>query len=268
MSEKNFFNGKTAWITGASSGIGEATAKRLAGLNVRVIISSNDIPELNRVEKEIKEKGRFATSLPFDLSNPVEVENAADLVLTNNKNIHFLFNNAGISQRNTVLNTPIEIDRKIMEINYFSGIILTKKLLPHMIENGGGHIIITSSISGVFGFPLRSAYAAAKHALHGFYESLWTENYSKNIRTTVICPGRVKTNISFNAIGKNGLPHGRMDEGQAGGISPDRCAKQILKAVRKDRRQVFIGGKEIILARIKQYLPCLFYKLVIKIKPY
>lgn len=77
MSEKNFFNGKTAWITGASSGIGEATAKRLAGLNVRVIISSNDIPELNRVEKEIKEKGRFATSLPFDLSNPVEVENAA-----------------------------------------------------------------------------------------------------------------------------------------------------------------------------------------------
>lgn len=267
MPLKKYYKGKTAWISGASSGIGEALAKRLAGLNAQVIISSNDIPELNRVKEEIEEKGGSVIALPFDLSDPSEVEKAADHVLSENANIHFLFNNGGVSQRNKAMETPISIDRKIMEINYFSGINLTKKLLPRMIEQGGGHIVATSSISGIFGFPLRSAYAASKHALHGFYESLWTEYHNENIRTTIVCPGRVKTNISFHAISKNGLPHGKMDAGQAGGISPDKCAVQILNAVRKNRRRVFIGGKELILARIKIYFPWLFYRLVLKIKP-
>lgn len=268
MSEKNHYYGKTAWITGASSGIGEALAKRLAGLNARVIISSNDIAELNRVEEEIKAMGASVLSIPFDLSNPEEVEKAVDSILADNEEIHFLFNNGGISQRNKALETTLLIDRKIMEVNYFSGVILSKKILPRMIAQGGGHIIVTSSISGIFGFPLRSAYAAAKHALHGFYESLWTEYQDKNIRTTIICPGRVKTNISLHAIGKDGLAHGKMDSGQATGISPEKCAKQILIAVKKNKRQAFIGGKELILAWIKIYFPWLFYKLVLKIKPF
>ena len=135
-----------------------------------------------------------------------------------------------------------------------------------MIKNGGGHIIATSSISGKFGFPLRSAYGASKHALHGFYESVWTELWDKNIRTTLVCPGRVKTNISLHALGKDGKPHGKMDAGQAGGISPEECARQIMKAVRKNKREVLVGGKELIMARLKQYFPRIFYKLVIKIK--
>lgn len=267
MSEKNFFSGKTAWITGGSSGIGEALAKRLAALNAKVIISSFDIPELNRVAEEIKNSGGKVFIVAFDLSEPTEVERAAENVLSQHGEIHFLFNNGGVSQRTNALDTPVEVDRKLMEINYFSGVILTKILLPQMIQQGGGHIIATSSISGLFGFPLRSAYAASKHALHGFYESVWTEYYDKNIQTTLICPGRVKTNISIHALGKDGKPHGKMDQGQAGGISPEECAKQILKAVMKNKRQVLIGGKELILARLKMYFPFIFYRLVRKISP-
>ena len=267
MSEKNFFSDKTAWITGGSSGIGEALAKRLARLNARVIISSFDIPELIRVAEEINTGGGKAFIVPFDLAEPLEVGRAAEAVLSEHGEIHFLFNNGGVSQRTKALDTPVELDRKLMEINYFSGVILTKKILPQMILQGGGHIIATSSISGLFGFPLRSAYAASKHALHGFYESLWTEYYDKNIRTTVVCPGRVKTNISIHALGKDSKPHGKMDQGQAEGISPEECAKQILKAVMKNKRQVLIGGKELILARLKMYAPCIFYRLVRKISP-
>jgi dehydrogenase/reductase SDR family member 7B len=267
MSEKDYFKGKTAWITGGSSGIGEALAKRLASLGARVIISSNDLEGLEQTLGSMQAMGANVASLPFNLSDPNEVEQAADEVLDKYGSIDFLFNNGGVSQRSTAIETPLSIDRKIMEVNFFSGLILTKKLLPAMIKNGGGHIIATSSISGLFGFPLRSAYSASKHAMHGFYESVWTELHDKGIRTTLVCPGRVKTNISLNALGLDGNPHGKMDQGQAQGISPEECARKILIAVMKNRRQVLVGGNELLLARIKQFLPFLFYKLVTRIKP-
>jgi dehydrogenase/reductase SDR family member 7B len=267
MSEKDYFRGKTAWITGGSSGIGEALAKRLALLGARVIISSNDLEGIEKSIATIQSLGANVLSLPFNLSDPAEVDAAADEFLDKYGSIDFLFNNGGVSQRTTAIETPLSTDRKIMEVNFFSGVILTKKLLPSMIKNGGGHIVATSSISGLFGFPLRSAYSASKHAMHGFYESVWTELHDKGIKTTLVCPGRVKTNISVNALGLDGNPHGKMDQGQAEGISPDECALQILKAVMKNRRQVLVGGKELLLARIKRLFPYVFYKIVTRIKP-
>ncbi len=267
MNERNFYNGKIAWITGASSGIGEALAKRLASNGAAVIISGTNISGLDKIAREIRDMGIQAESVPFDLSDPDEVEKAANKVIEKYEKIDFLFNNGGVSQRTATIDTETAIDRKIMEINYFSGVILTKKVLPGMIKNRGGHIIATSSISGLFGFPLRSAYSASKHAMHGFYESLWTELHDKGIRTTIACPGRVRTSMSVNAIGRDGKPHGKMDHGQLTGISPEKCAGQMLRAVMKNRRMVLIGGKELILARLKWWLPPVFYSIVTKIKP-
>ena len=267
MSDKDFFKDKTVWITGGSSGIGEAIAKRMAASGARLIISSHEFQELERVKEEIGKVKYPVRLLEFNLGNPDEVSSVADQVLKEFKKVDFFFSNGGVSQRTTAIDTPLELDRKIMEINYFSGVIISKKLLPSMVKNGGGHIIATSSISGKFGFPLRSAYGASKHALHGFYESVWTELWDKNIRTTLVCPGRVKTNISLHALGKDGKAHGKMDAGQAGGISPDECARQIMKAVRKNKREVLVGGNELIMARLKQYFPGIFYKLVVRIKP-
>jgi dehydrogenase/reductase SDR family member 7B len=267
MEEKNFYKGKIAWVTGGSSGIGEAIARRLAANGAILIISGTNKPGLDRIVEEIRNTGARAESIVFDLSNPTEVEDAANKAVEKYQKIDLLFNNGGVSQRTMVLDTTLAIDRKIMEINYFSGVILTKKVLPAMIEQGGGHIIATSSISGLFGFPLRSSYSASKHAMHGFYESLWTELHDKGIRTTIACPGRVRTNMSVNAIGKGGEPYGKMDHGQINGISAEKCARQILRAVMHNRRQVLIGGKELILARLKLWMPPAFYRIVTKIKP-
>jgi len=264
---KAYFEDKRIWITGASSGIGEALAKHLSAIGAKVIISSHEPKELERTKKEAGLNKHDIKIVSFDLSKADEVEKAADYVLKEIGGVAILFNNGGISTRTTAMDTSLEIDRKIMDINYFAGLILTKKCMPGMLERGFGHIVATSSISGKFGFPLRSAYAASKHALHGFYESLWTENYDKGIRTTVVCPGRVKTNISIHALDKDGKPYGKMSAGQDGGITPEKCAQQILKAVKRNKREALVGGKELIMPRIKQYFPWLFYKLIVKVDP-
>jgi short-subunit dehydrogenase len=181
--------------------------------------------------------------------------------------IDVLINNGGISQRSLTWETPLEVDDRIFSINYFAAVILTKAVLPGMMERGGGAIAATSSITGKFGFPLRSAYAASKHAVHGFFETLGIELADQNISVTVAIPGRVRTNISVNALTSTGEKHGKMDPGQAGGISPERCARKYLDAIHRGKREVFIGGKELMMAHIRRFLPSLFFRLARKIDP-
>jgi len=261
------YRNKTVWITGASSGIGEALAERFAREGSKVIISSHEADELERVRKKLDPLSKEVYPVVFNLGNPAEVQSAAEKVLKEHGRIDILMNNGGISQRSTVLETPVEIDRRIMEINYFSGVILTKAVLPGMIENGWGQIGVTSSISGKFGFPLRSAYGAAKHALFGFYGSLRAENSRNGIRVTIFSPGRVRTNISLHALKKDGTEHGKLDAGQAGGISPEKCARKMIRAMKRNRKDVLIGGKELIMVWIHKYCKWLFYRIVGKINP-
>ncbi len=180
--------------------------------------------------------------------------------------VDVLINNGGISQRSLVVETPVEVDRMIMEIDFFGGVVLTKKLLPGMIARKYGHIIVTSSVTGIFGFPLRSAYSAAKHAIHGFYETLWAELHEQGIRVTIVCPGRVRTDISLYALTKDGQPYGMMDHGQDSGLSAGKCALKIMEAVRRNKVEVYIGGKEVIMVYMKKYFPWMFYRLVSKVK--
>ena len=233
MSDQKVFEDKIIWITGASSGIGETLAKRLAPAGGRLILSARRLKELERVKAECGKVKHDIVLVPFDLSSPEEAEKAAEEVLEKFGTVDYLFNNGGISQRTSVLDTSLDMDRKIMEVNYFSGIILTKKLLPAMLEHGSGHIIPVSSISGLFGFPLRTAYCASKHAVNGFYEAVWTELQDRGIKTTIILPGRVRTNISFHALDKGGKPHGVMDKAQEEGISPEKCVDAIISGVIK-----------------------------------
>lgn len=264
MSTKEFYKDKIIWITGASSGIGEALVKKLASLGTQLIISSRRKEELERVKRECGTNGEKIVILPIDLSIPRQVEKISEEALKIFEKIDILINNGGISQRSLATETSIEVDRKIMEINYFSGVILTKKLLPAMIARGSGHIVAISSITGKFGIPYRSAYSASKHALQGYYETVWTEFHNQGIRTTVVFPGRVKTNISLEAIGPGGSRHGKMDEAQEKGISPEKCAMDILNGVRKNKREIFTGGKDMLAVYIKRFFPALFYKLIIR----
>lgn len=267
MGGYEIFSGKTAWITGASSGIGEALVFEFVKRGAKVIISSNDVPGLERVKAACNERSSDVICAPFDLSDTSGIDKIVEHNLKTIGKIDFLVNIGGISQRSTIAETPLWLDRKIFEINYFGTIAFTKAVLPYMIRQKSGHIVATSSISGRFGFPLRSAYSASKQALHGFFETLYLENKKNNIRTSVLIPGRVRTGISLHALDAEGKEQGTMDEGLAKGISPEKAAKIIIRGIRRNKREILVGSTELIMLYIRRICPWLFFRIADKIKP-
>jgi short-subunit dehydrogenase len=190
----------------------------------------------------------------------------ADQVLRDHRRIDILVNNGGISQRALTVETDLEVDRRIMEVNYFGQVALTKAVLPFMLQQKDGHLVVLSSLTGKFGFPLRSAYAASKHALHGFFETLWLENRDHGLRVTLVNPGRIRTQVSVNALTKDGTPSGEMDPGQAKGMSAKKCAHQILTAVHRNQFELTIGSLgEQFMVWLKRHFPGLFHALVRKV---
>lgn len=260
------FCNRLVLITGASSGIGKAIALQLAKEGAKLIIADKAVDGLSALKDDCLKYTNFCEAISFDLSNPTEVSVAAAEILTKFGPIYLLINNGGISMRSLAVETPIEIDRKIMEIDFFSYIILTKALLPSMIEQKEGFIGVTSSLSGKFGFHLRSSYSAAKHAIQGYFETLRMELKMHGISVTIAYPGSINTNISLNAIEKDGKPHGIMDPAQKHGMSAEECAKQYIKAIKRGRAEVLIGGKEFIMFHLKRFFPRLFFKVIGKIK--
>ena len=261
------FTGKTIWITGASSGIGEALAAEWAQYKPVLILSGRNAGKLNEVKERCEKKGAACLVVPLDLTDTSSISDAALKVFSLYPKIDILVNNGGISQRSYAVETPVEVDRSIFETNFFGAVTLTKKVLPAMVKNNDGHIVVLSSVVGKFGFPMRTGYSASKHALQGYFESLRAELKANNIRVTIVSPGRIFTNISINAINKNGEKHGVMDEGQAKGMPVEKCAKKIIRAVKVYKKDILIGRGELLMYYIHKYLPCIYYNLAAKIKP-
>jgi dehydrogenase/reductase SDR family protein 7B len=262
------FSNKVVWITGASSGIGEALASEYVNRGAKIIMSSPEVEKLYLLRDNFNSLHPGSSMVvPLDLTRSNEIPEIVEKVIKQAGEIDILINSAGISQRSLAIETPVEIDRKVFEINYFGAVVLTKSVIPHMISKGGGTVAVISSIVGKFGFPLRSAYSASKHALHGFFETLRVELKKEKIKVTIICPGRVQTNISVNAITRDGKPYGIMDKGQLKGITAEKCARKIVRAIKKNRKEVYIGGSELIMPYLKKYFPGLFYLLLSRVKP-
>jgi short-subunit dehydrogenase len=256
------------WITGASSGIGEACAYRWAAQGARLILTSSSRERLEPVAAKCREAGApEVCTLPCDLGDPAAVEGLAEKAWDAFQGLDTVYLNAGISQRTTVEDTSMEMVRKMMEINYFAPVAIAKALLPRMLERGGGHIAVTTSIAGRFGFPLRCGYSSSKFALYGFFETLQAEYADQGIQVTLVCPGRVKTNISFYALDKGGERHGKLDPGQAGGLSAEKAARKIVRAISKGRREVLVGRGELVMVWIKRFFPGLCARLARRIKP-
>ncbi len=257
---------KTIWITGASSGIGEACAYLYARTGANLILTATRVEKLEKVRRECIRHGAQCVILPYDLSDLTHIDELTDKAIATFGKIDIAFLNVGISQRSKILETDSKVDEKIMAVNFFAPVRISKRLLPEMIRQGGGTIAVTTSITGKFGFPLRSAYASSKFALYGFFETLHAEYYDQNIRVVMVCPGRIKTNISYNALEADGSKHGQMDEGQNNGISAEKAAKKIVKAIDKRKPEVLVGGKELLMVHIKRFFPGLARKMVRKIK--
>ena len=264
---KKYFKNKVIWVTGASSGIGEACVYELSKQNAKLILTALEEDVLMQVKEKCLQLGaQEVCVLPADLSQLECLEPLAEKAWNCFGTIDLLFNNAGISQRATTIDTDCKVIEKIMDINFLAPVILTKTILPKMMANGGGQIAVTTSISGKFGFPLRSAYCASKHALYGFFETVAAEYFNNNISVTIVCPGRVQTNISFYALEKDGKPHGKLDPGQAKGVTAEQAAKKIVRAFKKKKPEILIGKSELFMVYIKRFFPKLCRKLTRKIK--
>jgi short-subunit dehydrogenase len=261
------FTDKTIWITGAASGMGRSVAVEISKSHARLIISDRDVVGLNETAAMVIPHGSEAIVVVLDMSDNQLINDTVQKIVMEVGRIDGLYQFAGISQRSLVVDTPIENDRKIMEINFFGVIALAKAVLPSMIAQGGGQMAVTSSLVGKFGFPYRSAYSASKHALHGYFESLMAENEKHNIRVCILIPGRIQTNISKFALDKDGKEYGKMDAGQANGITAEKAARQICKGLRRENKEVLVGGKELLMLYIRRFLPSLYYKLAVHLKP-
>jgi len=262
-----YFNDKIIWITGASSGVGEALVMELAATTTaKIILSSRKKDQLVAIAEKAKlSADRFAI-LPLDLLDYKEMPAVAAEAVGKFGRIDILINNAGLSQRSLAMETDIEVDKRLMETDFIGTVALTKAAIPYMIKNGGGQIAVVSSLMGIFGAPMRSGYAAAKHALHGFFDALRAELFNDNILITIICPGFIRTNISLNAVTGNGSSQGTMDEATLKGMPTSIFAKKMLTAIRKQKYQVAIGGKEVFGVYLKRFFPALLAKIVRKAK--
>ena len=254
---------KVVWITGASSGIGEGIVKNLASQNVKLILSSRRAEVLEKVKAACPNPDNIRI-LTIDLAQPDTLEAKTKEALSFFGRVDIVIHSGGISQRAFAMDTDIEVHRRLMEVNYFSTIIITKALLPSMIENGFGHIVAISSLVGKFGSPYRSGYSASKHALHGYYDSLRAEIWKQGIHVTIATPGFIKTNVSVNALTEHGEKLNSMDQGQENGMSAEECGRQIIRAIVKEKEEVRIGGKETFGILIKRFLPGVFSRMIRK----
>ncbi|PKQ61427.1 short chain dehydrogenase [Labilibaculum filiforme] len=256
---------KVVWITGASSGIGEELAYAFASEGAFLVLSARNDKKLEQVREKCLQKTSKCWLQVMDLSDISQLEAHVNKVLKQTGKIDLLINNAGRSQRSLAKDTPLKNDRSIMELNFFSVVALTKFVLPQMLSNKSGHIVVVSSISGKFGFPWRTAYSASKHAIQGYFESLRAELVKENIKVTIVSPGRINTNISRNALIESGESYNKMDNGQANGMLAKECALKILKAVKKEKKEILVGKKELLMVYIRRFFPALYHKLVTRI---
>ncbi len=259
------FNNKIIWITGASSGIGKGLALAFSEQGANIIISSRNKQKLIEVKAVCKNPERVKI-LPLDLADFSSFKEKTKTANNFFNGIDILINNGGISQRSYAVDTELKVDQQIFDVNYFGSIALTKAVLPYFISKKSGQIVVISSIMGKLGTPLRSAYAASKHALHGFFDCLRAELYRDNIKVTIICPGYVNTNVSKNALTADGSKHNKDDAGNANGMSPDVFAKKALKSISKQKKEVVIAGiKETAAVYLKRFFPSILAKVVRKV---
>lgn len=255
----------TVWITGASSGIGEALALRFARAGANVVLSARRENELQRVAERCRAGGRNDNQvlvLPLDVTDWDALPAAVQTVLDRYGAIDLLVNNAGVSQRSLCKDTDMAVYRQLMEVDVMGQIALTKAVLPHMLERGSGHLAVTASVAGKVGVPLRTGYCAAKHAVMGFFDALRAEVEDQGIAVSTIVPGFIQTDVSRNALSADGTAFGKLDEDIADGMDVGECAEVIFKGLSARKREIPVGkGKEMAALWIKRFTPELMFRI-------
>lgn len=262
-----YFQDKVVWITGASSGIGEGLAHAFAQQNAKLILLARRVEELERVKKMCAGDPSRIAILPLDVADLDSLPGKAQQAHSLFGKFDILVNNAGIGMRGYVVDVEMAVQQRVMQVNYFGQIALTKAVLPYMIEQRHGHIVVVSSLTGKLPVPGRSAYCASKHALHGFFDALRGEVYQYNIKVTIVCPGFVQTHISENALLADGSTRGgKMDKEHRSSMTPAESAKSILYAIRTSKEEYDYGGVEKFAVPIRKWFPWLYSRAIRRIR--
>lgn len=260
------FTDKIVWITGASSGIGEQLAYAFSKAGAFVILSARSKSELERVQRgcTFPEKTHIAL---LDIADYSQVEEVGKQLLAQYGFVDILVNNAGISQRSLVKDTVFAVDKKLIEVDLLGTIAVTKTVFNVMLQRGQGSIVTVTSVVGKIGTPMRSSYSAAKHGLHGFFDSLRAEVPNNKPHIMLVCPGFVKTKVSINALTGDGSRQGTMDTATGKGLSPEYVAHKILQGIRRQKEEIYIAGaKEKLGIYLKRFFPTLFSRLIRRMK--
>ena len=262
----SYFKGKTVIVTGASSGIGEATAKEFLLQGAKVILVARSESKMNDSFKDFNQDSY--SIYPFDLTNLDDIDSFVKMLIEKEGPIDILFNNAGVSQFGYFEESDLSVLDKIMELDFFSVVQFTKSILPHMVDKKSGQIVTNTSVAGLVGSRNRSFYSSAKFALHGFFDSLRSEIIHHNVHVTLIAPGRVATDIGKNALTENGQPYGRDDRGHQKGLKKVEAAKKILHAIKSKKREAVIAKWNDIAwlaVYIRKFSPSLYFFLARRI---
>lgn len=254
----------TILITGASSGIGEALAKEYARRGATLILSARRVGELERVRAACDLPESRCLILPLDVADHASIPAAVARAVAWKGSVDVVVNNAGISQRSRAVETSLDVEKHLFDVNYFGTVELTRHLLPHFLERKSGHIVVITSVVGKLGTAIRTSYAASKHALHGYFDSLRAELADTGISVSLVCPGYIRTDVSVNAVGPDGSKYGKMDVNQEKGMDPDVFARKAVKALNKRKPEIWIGGFEVVGIWLSKFAPGLLRRILAK----
>lgn len=251
------FAGKVVFITGASSGIGEALAHELASRGAKLILAARREDRLASVADTLRRKYK-ADVMTLRLDVEVFESHAAAVQAAISKfgHIDFFVNNAGRSQRALVEETSPAVDAEMMRLNVLAPMALAKAVLPHMLARKSGHIVFTSSVAGKVGSPLSATYSACKHAIQGFGNAMYAELGSRGINVTLVCPGPVRSEITLHAfVDKPGAKLG-VDEDNSTRMTAERCAHLMAAGMWARLPEVWLSPQPVLLfTYIGQYMP-------------
>lgn len=232
------FSGQTAWITGASSGIGAALARGLAKDGARVILSGRNVAAL---EEAAAQCGGETLVLPFETTDHAAIAPAVEQAWSWSGGVDILINNAGISQRSLAVDSDFSVYERIIGVDLLAPIELTQAILPRMVARGSGRIAMISSIAGKVGVPMRTAYCAAKFGLAGYADALRAEVAHLGLKVHNIYPGSIRTGVSRNALTSDGSARGVSDKAIENGLDPDAAAQDMLAAMAREEREIIVA---------------------------
>ncbi len=246
------FNNKIVIITGASSGIGEATAFEFVKQGAKVSLAARRLERLNEIKTEIEKIGGEALITKTDVSIEDDCKNLIQQTLNHFGKIDLLINNAGISMRALFIDAEIQVLKKVMDVNFWGTVYCTKYALPHLLKQNGV-IVGVSSVAGFHGLPGRTGYSASKFAMHGFLESVRIEYLKTGLHVMVIAPGFTSSEVRKHALTANGNEQGETPRVEEKMMSAEKVAKIMLKSIKKKKRNkilTFTGQAIALLQRI------------------